>query len=171
MSLNQLTNPNSQFPIYGKTVSVPPLPTPAGFTGLITVRTPAVDLNTQNIATNVYKLGDLYTIVCRARFTPTAVAPITFDVNIPGFVFATGEGEAAPVIKNGDFPNLALEANTNGMIVDGFMLETPPASGVFVPTLRLLYSHYTTGTTAINSVNGQPYDLSFTMNAVVNAPA
>jgi hypothetical protein len=171
MSLNQITNPLSQFPIYAKTVSVPPLPTPTGFTGLITVRTPTVDPNTLNITSSVYKLGDLYTIMCRARFTATAVTPITFDVNIPGFVFATGEGEAAPVIKNGDFPNLALEANTNGMIVDGFMLETAPGSGVFVPTLRLLYSHYTTGTSSVNSVNGQPYDLSFTMNAVVNSTA
>lgn len=169
MSLNQLTNPNSQFSIYGKTVTIPPLPLPDGVTGFVTVNTPAVTFGpTQGIGSAVYRLGDLYTVICRAKFTAAANGNIVFDLNIPGFVFAEGEAEASLAFKNGVNPDFAPVANATGMVVDCVMVEPAPGQPA-VPRLKLSYTRYNAGLAQVAAANGLEYDISFTMNVVGTA--
>lgn len=158
MSLNQITSPQSNYPIYAASVNVPQTTLPADAPVISIFRPAATNVT---ITTKAYKLGDLYTFICRAQFTAGAtVTPIEFKVNLPGFMFTNGVGESAPVIKLSALPNIAADPTYNGIVVTGF---NDPAGEL----LKLQYTRYEAGIATVNSVAGGVYDLTFTMNALV----
>lgn len=123
MSLNQLTNPNSSFDLYGKSLTVESVTVP-DMTGIITADealTARFDPDAPlTIVSHARKYGSQYTVFCRAKGTAIAGAPATikFNLNIPGFSYINGQEETAHVTRHTAQPAF-VTANAYGLIVEG----------------------------------------------------
>lgn len=173
MSLNQIANPASQLSIYAKTVSVPEI------RDVIEVAFPTTA--PPNIDSHCVRLGKLHVFFCRARFTPSTVDSMTFQVSptkLPGFLFQSDDlKEMGILVRRGDQPQLSFTpVNTTAV---GNPINPPdPSDGIafFVDavfntnTMHIVEQKRQVaapgGFVIKNSVIGQPYDVMFTLTAL-----
>lgn len=173
MSLNQITNPASQFTLYAKEMNVPEI------RDVIEAAFPTVA--PPNIDSHCVRLGKLHVFFCRARFTPSTAAAMTFQVNptkLPGFLFQSDDlKEMGILVRRGDQPHLSFTPVNTTAVGDPV---NPPSNtdgiAFFVDaifntnTMHIVEQKRQVaapgGFVIKNSVAGQAYDVMFMLTAL-----
>ena len=167
MSLNQITNPLSTLDIQARSITIPDFggtpvslaenDGPVAFSAGLTA---AGVLASGTIRSHYLKYGKTYTITARIQFVSgaTGTTPdLSFNLNIPGFTFASNTEEAAPITKRTGLPSYT------GDYYDG-VIQGVDGTNTLLVTLMDSTAEPAVAAT-LSAVVGQAYDLAFTMTA------